>query len=246
MYPCLMSALGHEPHPPSSLNPAPTRRVICDDALSWLKQNGPFDDASFITSLPDVSAFPHMPRDAWKRWFMDAAAAVMNATPDAGVSIFYQTDIKRDHVWIDKGYLCQRAAEEANVSLLWHKIVCRKPAGEPVFGRPGYTHLLCFSRLPKEGATPYADVLPSTGLMTWSQAMGISACELAVRYVISHTTTRRVIDPFCGVGTVLAVANALGLDALGVDIANKRVRKARSLILDVAQHKQGKGGSMGG
>jgi hypothetical protein len=245
VYPCLMSALDNEPFPPSS-DRLPRRRVVCDDALRWLKQNAPFEDASFITSLPDVSAFPHAPLDTWKRWFIEAAAAVMNATPDAGVSIFYQTDIKRDHVWVDKGYLCQRAAEEANVSLLWHKIVCRKPAGEPVFGRPGYTHLLCFSKVPKQGATAYADVLPSTGLMTWSQAMGISACELAVRYVLTHTATRTVIDPFCGVGTVLAVANALGLDSVGVDIANKRVRKARSLTLDGAQSKRGKGGSIGG
>lgn len=59
--------------------------------------------------------------------------------------------------------------------------------------------------------------------------MGGAACELACRYVLSHTPTRTIVDPFCGVGTVLAVANALGLAAVGVEIANKRARKARNL-----------------
>jgi hypothetical protein len=208
----------------------PTRTVTCADALPWLRDNTPFTGASFITSLPDVSAFPQLSLDAWKRWFSDAAEAVLRATCSTGVTIFYQTDIKRDGVWVDKGYLCQRAAEEAGAALLWHKVVCRKPAGESVFGRPGYSHMLCFGRNVRDHAAPYPDVLRSAGEMTWSQAMGAAACDLACRYVLSHTMTRIVVDPFCGVGTALAVANALGLDAIGVEIANKRARKARTLV----------------
>lgn len=208
----------------------PARVVTCGDALPWLRDNTPFTGASFITSLPDVSAFPRLSLDAWKRWFCDAAESVLRATCSAGVTIFYQTDIKRDGVWVDKGYLCQRAADEVGADLLWHKVVCRKPAGEPVFGRPGYSHMLCFGRNVRDHAAPYPDVLRSAGEMTWSQAMGVAACELACRYVLSHTTTRIVVDPFCGEGTALAVANALGLDAVGVEIANKRARKARTLV----------------
>lgn len=197
--------------------------------MPWLLENAPLAGCSSITSLPDVSAFPKASLDEWKRWFIDAAGRVLNATCPTGVTIFYQTDIKRDGIWVDKGYLCQRAAEAAGVPLLWHKVVCRKPIGEPVFGRPGYTHLLCFGRAVAEAAPAYPDVLGHTGVMTWSQAMGGSACELACRYVMSHTTTRTIVDPFCGVGTVLAVANTLGLSAIGVEIANKRARKARNL-----------------
>jgi tRNA G10 N-methylase Trm11 len=40
-----------------------------------------------------------------------------------------------------------------------------------------------------------------------------------------------VVDPFCGKGTVLAVANSLGLDALGVELSGKRCRAARKLSL---------------
>ncbi len=222
-----------DPAPDASVTIAkepPLRTVLCCDALPWLRQHERMAGASFVTSLPDVSAFPEMTLDAWKRWFSDTASLVLEATCASGVTIFYQTDVKRDGVWIDKGYLCQRAADEQGIALLWHKVVCRKPPGEAVFGRPGYTHMLCFGRQVRDRPAPYPDVLGSTGEMTWSQAMGTAACELACRYVISHTTTRLVVDPFCGVGTVLAVANALGLDALGLEIANKRARKARVLV----------------
>jgi tRNA G10 N-methylase Trm11 len=37
-----------------------------------------------------------------------------------------------------------------------------------------------------------------------------------------------IVDRFCGRGTVLAVANEMGFDAIGVDIGGKRVRAARS------------------
>jgi tRNA G10 N-methylase Trm11 len=69
-------------------------------------------------------------------------------------------------------------------------------------------------------------------MMTWSQAMGVEACRLACAYVLSHTSTRTVVDPFCGVGTVLAVANSMGLSAVGVEIVRKRARKARGLQLE--------------
>ena len=38
---------------------------------------------------------------------------------------------------------------------------------------------------------------------------------------------RSVLDPFCGVGTVVALANAMGLDSTGVEVSAKRVRKAK-------------------
>jgi hypothetical protein len=220
---------------------APTRTVHEQDALPWLAANAPLAGCSLITSLPDVSGLADMTLEAWRAWFTHAAELCLAATPDDGVTIFYQTDIKLHGTWVDKAELCQHAAQARGVPLLWHKIVCRKPAGEPVFGRPGYSHLLCFSRGVRDRSSPaYPDVLLSTGLMTWSQAMGVSACQLACAYVLSHTVTRTVVDPFCGHGTVLAVANARGLDAIGIEIAKKRARRARSL--DVAELESVAGG----
>jgi tRNA G10 N-methylase Trm11 len=49
--------------------------------------------------------------------------------------------------------------------------------------------------------------------------------------VLRETATRTIVDPFCGYGTVLAVANALGLDAIGVDLSTRMCKKARSLAV---------------
>ena len=222
---------------------AAARTVFCEDALPWLEQRPQLANCSFITSLPDVSGLGQQETpdggggalEAWQRWFVRAAVLTLAATPDEGVTIFYQTDIRREGLWVDKSQLCHQAAREHGAALLWHRIVCRKPAGQAYFGRPAYSHLLCYSRAVRDrAAPPYPDVLESTGEMTWVQAMGVAACELACRYVLSHTATRTIVDPFCGWGSVLAVANQLGLDAIGVELSRKRAQKARNLRIDGA------------
>jgi hypothetical protein len=200
------------------------------EALAWLKEQGKLTDCSFITSLPDYSEFSQKTLADWKLWFVDAAAQVMSSCPDDGVAIFYQTDIKHEGTWVDKAYLVQKAAERVGFEQLWHKIVCKAQAGKATFGRPGYAHLLCFSKsLRAEVAKSVADVLPEAGEVTWTRGMGVYACALACRFILSHTHTRTVVDPFCGHGTALAVANELGLHAIGVELGGKRAEKARAL-----------------
>lgn len=204
----------------------------CADALEWLAGRGVLEGASLVTSLPDVSELPALSLDGWREWFVAAARRVLASCPDDGVAIFLQTDVKKEGTWVDKGYLVQRAAELEGCALLWHKVVCRKPPGTVTWGRPSYSHLLCFSRgVRVDLAHSTADVLPDAGLMTWSKAMGVEACRFACRFVLEETRTRTVVDPFCGRGTVLAVANALGLDAVGVELARKRAKMSRSLAV---------------
>lgn len=208
------------------------RTVHCADALAWLDARGVLAGCSIVTSLPDVSELPALSLDGWRRWFVQAAAKVMASCPDDGVAIFYQTDVKKAGVWVDKGYLCLEAAGQAGHELLWHKIVCRRPPGTVTFGRPAYSHMLCFSRgLRADLARSSADVIPGAGPTTWTRGMGAEACRIACRYVLDSTPTRTVVDPFCGHGMVLAVANALGLDAVGVELSRKRCQKARGLSL---------------
>lgn len=185
-----------------------------------------------ITSLPDVSELPELGPglDGWKRWFVDAAAHVMRWTAPGMPAVFFQSDVRHHGEWVDKGYLVQQAAEKLGAKLVFHRIVCRKPPGTLSQGRAMYSHLVAFTRgdvlVPKK---PSADVLPDGGEKPWSRAMGALACEAACRFLLDETSARRVVDPFCGRGTVLAVANALGLDALGVELSAKRCRFARNL-----------------
>jgi len=204
------------------------RQVICDDAIRWLA-SADLSGCSLITSLPDVSE-TQLSLGAWQPWFVEAARLCIERCPSDGVAIFFQSDVKKAGAWIDKGYLCQRGAEAAGARLLWHKVVCRVKPGSVTFGRAAYSHLLAFSRglkLDLARATP--DVLPDAGPMTWNRAIGLHACRLACRYVKEHTHSRTIVDPFCGWGTVLAVANQLGLDAIGVELNARRARKARAL-----------------
>ncbi len=170
--------------------------------------------------------------DAWREWFSATTAQLIDALHPQSVAIFFQTDVKREGTWVDKGYLCQRGAERAAAALLWHKVVCRAPAGTATFGRPAYAHLLCFSKkLRLAPGRSTADVLPRLGEMTWSRAMGVEACRAACQFVRAETKCTTVIDPFCGVGTALAVANDFGFDAVGIELSKKRADKARELVI---------------
>jgi hypothetical protein len=212
--------------------PEPGRVVHHRDALAWLREQGRLSAASVVTSLPDVSELPSLDFSAWRAWFEEAAATTMHSVPDEGVAIFFQSDIRRAGLWIDKGALVSRAAGRAGMHLLFHKIVCRQPAGTLTFGRASYSHLLGFARVPRPPrGTAAADVLPAAGFMPGKKSMGTQACAAACRFILDETTTRTVVDPFCGWGTVLAVANALGMAAIGVDLSARMCGRARNLRL---------------
>jgi len=220
--------------PDAPAPPIGVRTVHHGEALAWLKAQAPLEGASVLTSLPDASELPSMQLSAWQRWFQQAAAQTMSAVTDAGVAIFFQSDIRHRGTWIDKGALVQAAAEQIGMPLLFHKIVCRHPPGTATSGRASYAHLLAFARTPRptpRRATP--DVLPDGGFVPGRKAMGASACLLACRFILEETTTRTVVDPFCGWGTALAVANALGMNAVGVDLSARMCRRARALVLEV-------------
>jgi hypothetical protein len=221
-----------EEHAHSGAGIGPRRIVHQADALTWLRANAPLRGASVITSLPDLSEVPALGFQRWCGWFEEAAALTMTAVPPQGVAIFFQSDIRRDGVWVDKGAMVARAAASVGMGLLFHKIVCRKPAGTVTYGRASYSHLLGFAatlRPSLRRVTP--DVLADAGFMPGSKAMGVNACLDACRFILAETTTRTIADPFCGWGTVLAVANAMGLDAVGVDLSARMCKRARALTV---------------
>ncbi len=216
---------------------APTRTIYCEDALTWMASSPGLETlarASVITSLPDLSEIPELGLAGWQRWFEDAAFAVLRSLGGEGVALFFQSDIRHGGRWIDKSNLVQRAADRSDHCLLFHKIVCRLPAGTPTQGRSSYSHLLAFAQGPRPTLRrPTPDVLPDGGHQPGKKSMGVNACLLACRFVLDETATRTIVDPFCGFGTALAVANALGMDAVGVDRSSRMCRHARQLQLQV-------------
>ncbi len=208
---------------------APPRRFVhTGDGVAWLARAPLPMGHAVVTSLPDASELPALGFAGWRAWFIETAALCCAQVDPQAVTVFFQTDIKHDGRWVDKAYLVSRGAETAGSHLLWHKVVCRLPAGSTTFGRPAYAHLLCFSRelrLTPGQSSP--DVLPGLGKMPWPRAMGTEACGAVARFLTTHTACRTVVDPFCGQGTMLAVANDHGLDAVGVELSPRRAARAR-------------------
>lgn len=220
---------------PEPFPPVAQREVFHADALQWLPERTPLGGCSIITSLPDRAELPRLSFAAWRDWFADAAALVLTAVPPEGIAIFFQSDVLHGGLWVDKSALIHGAAAGVGADVLFHKIVCRKPPGAASFGRASYAHMLGFGR----GVRPRhvrgrVDVLPDGGFRAGTKAMGVVACRDACRTVLDETSTRTVVDPFCGFGTVLAVANALGMRAIGVDLSARMCRKSRTLVVDPA------------
>lgn len=212
------------------------RKIICDDAIAWLESQQILTGCSLVASMPDISEFSGYSLKEWKDWFSQTAELILSRAPDDGVTIFYQSDIKVDSLWVDKGFLCQKAAEKLGHQLVFHKIICRFAPGTITFGRPAYSHLLCFSKtLKPDLSKSSADVVPDLGEKTWERGMGLEACLLAAKFISEQTKSQTVVHPFCGEGGMLAAANAYGLNAVGIERSPKRAKKAQSLGLDLVK-----------
>jgi hypothetical protein len=212
---------------------SPSRVVHHGEALEWLRSNPARAGMSVVTSLPDVSETSHRSFAEWQAWFVRMLEVVLAWLPREGMAVFYQSDIRHEGVWIDKGYLVSRAAEACSAHIVWHKIVCRKPAGTLGLGRPTYAHMICVSRTSTFALRdPGPDVIPDAGAMSFSRGTGAIAALIACKFIAANTETHTVVDPFCGEGTILAAANHVGLDAIGVELNRKRAGKARLSTFD--------------
>lgn len=210
------------------------RTVYAEDAIAWLRAQTIDPDASYVASLPDISEFSSQSLAEWQQWFINTAALICSRCADQGIAIFYQTDIRFEKTWVDKSFLCLKAAEQAGSPLLFHKIVCRSPAGTITLGRPSYSHLLCFSReLRLENPTAtIPDVSSDTGEKTWVRGMGLQTALGIAKFIKANVPTGKVINPFCGEGSMLAAANFVGLEAMGIERSPKRAEKSRHLFID--------------
>lgn len=164
----------------------------------------------------------------WAAWYCDALVRCFRALAPGAPAVIYSTDQKKDGGQISSFAIMHAAAEIADVRLLWHKIVLRRDVGKTDIHRPGFTHLAAFGG---EGVRPGSaspDVM-HRGHVLYPNGMGLIparlACEFAARPGLP------IVDPFCGRGTIPAVADALGFEAIGLDIDPAQCKAAEALVL---------------
>ncbi len=202
-----------------------TRDIVCGDALPWLSQNeGTFD--AIVTSIPDQSEV-NLPMEKYTEFFKDSARLCLNAVKPAGYCIFLQTDRKQKGLFPKDFYITQEAMQ-LGFRMMWHKIALRTEPGKSDLFRPTYSHMLCFSKKGSPGkATP--DVL-YRGPITYDNAFGMDAVKSVLEFLKTQKV-KKVVDPFVGSGTTVALANKMGMNAVGVDIDPAQCKKARALVL---------------
>lgn len=201
----------------------PKREVICADSLPWLAQR-PHSLDAIVTGLPDLAEMEGMLPDSYAAWFIEAVGHCLRAVRPEGYAIFCQTDRKLAGHLLSKAAMCFEAASRRKAFLVWHKIVLRRKVGAVDFFRPGFCHLMCFSKLGTAGRAGPDVFTPEP--LSWANGMPITAIRYAVEFA-GRNAPATIVDPFCGIGTVLAIAGDLGLDATGIDISEDMCAQAR-------------------
>jgi hypothetical protein len=167
-----------------------------------------------ITSPPDAYEID-MDVKPWRLWFHKAVARSIVL---AGLqpAVFYVTDRKYNGELVSKAGIIISAATELDRQVMWHKSCLRTDVGRADLFRPTYSHMIAVGTRPwvtPGKATP--DVI-GRGPVLYANGMGVDAARRAVAYVAGQGA-RKVYNPFCGRGTVLAAAEEAGLDAVGID-----------------------------
>lgn len=205
------------------------RTILCQDSLPWLERHAGTLD-TIVTSIPEWDEVDSMEGmktlKGYKAFFQRAAALCLRAVKPTGYVIFLQTDRKYKG-WIDKSHWLSEEAEKLEMRMIWHKIALRTVVGKADLYRPTYSHMVCYSAAGKIGV-PTANVV-HRGPVTYPNAFGVDAVRHVLESVRAQLPSRPVIvDPFVGSGTVVAVANALGMDAIGIDLDTEQCKLART------------------
>jgi hypothetical protein len=198
-----------------------SKTIVCADALDFLAENRV---GAIVTSPPDADEIEASPED-WEAWFAGALGACFRAS--LGPVVVYVTDRKGGGRLFSKAAMVHAAAAAAGVAPAWHKIALRRDVEATDLFRPTFSHLIAFGG-PPGVATP--DVF-RRGAVLYPNGTGIVATRVAIEWAGGLSSDRVVLDPFCGRGTIPAVAEALGFDAIGVDLDPDQCDRARALKL---------------
>lgn len=197
------------------------KQIICADAIEWLAGPG-IGDGAIVTSPPDAEEIG-LPPAEWQDWFRNAIDLCIAAS--AGPCCFYVTDRRADGQLLSKAHMVLEAAWLAGAKVAWHKIALRRAPGKTDLYRPGFSHLIAVGGKAGKASPDVFD----RGAMLYPNGTGVKAARVACEWAGQSCST--IVDPFCGRGTIPAVAEALGYMAIGVDIDPEQCKHAEALRL---------------
>lgn len=204
-----------------------SRKIITADSLEWLSTQKDGSIPNVITGICDLDEID-MDVNEYIKFFNKIGTLIFQKLNPAGYAIFIQTDRKYQREWIDKSYMLTDLAYKHGYKMVWHKIVLHRDVDKTDLHRPCYAHMLCYTKTGTSGAaTP--DVIPVSGRL-YKNGTPIEAAVRAVEFVKRYTKAGPyILDPFVGQGTIPAVANAFGLNAVGIDIDATQAAKAEKM-----------------
>jgi DNA modification methylase len=203
-----------------------SRKVIHADALDWLDKQRDSSIPNIFTGIPDMDEV-NLSFEDYVKFFTDCVDKIFSKAHPDGYTIFVQTDRKINRSWFDKSALITSISKEYGFKMVWHKIVLLRDADSTDLHRPTYSHMLGYTKTASTGSATPDVILPSARL--YKNGTPMAAVERGIEFISKYSKSPKVVvDPFVGRGTVLAVANKYGLDAVGVDIDEDQVKFAMS------------------
>jgi len=201
-----------------------TREVYCADANIWLTEN--CNNKIIITSLPDMDEV-NLNYNDWINWISITCNNLIKSLSTDGIIFFYQTDRKYKGILIDKKSLISNIFISNRFNNIFSKIILKQNPNTINLFRPTYTNLFAFSKKITSGkSTP--DVI-YCGKMLYKNAMGFNAVECCINFLKAKNIHAPVIDPFCGMGSVLKISNELGYNSIGIDILKEQTKIAKNI-----------------
>lgn len=201
--------------------------ILCEDSYNYLKKAK--DVKAIITSLPDMEEVS-MDIENWTIWVKEISELIAECLSNEGVVFFYQTNRKLNGKVIDKKSIISNVFYEKGFSTIIDKIVLKQEVNTISLFRPGFTNLFAFSKKLKSGKAT-SDVFPA-GEMLYKNAMGFNACQLAIDYIKRNVDTDVILDPFCGMGSVIKISKDCGYSAIGIDILPEMCDATKSILVN--------------